>query len=468
MKRSLKTLLLLLVIASLVVSVFACGGKKAPTGGDEGDEGTGAEEAFVDIYTDKWKGEKITISFNFLPTDEELDQQEAEGKLDIQVQRRFLKRFRQEFEEATGTTIVNRPVPAGEDYSTKMLAEIAAGVGPDIINFWPASKPSYMLKNILVPLSDYIDFTKPVYADSTYVSKALTDYYTWLGKIYAINKDIHSAFLYYNKERFENLGLEDPVSLWKKDQWTWDKFFEYGVAVTQDTNGDGSPDEWGFASWFYNNGFITSNGVEYVTYDEQGLPRFAVDEKYVRAREAADEMVSKYKMCPPVWWDPVPMQRMWNGETSMCYWIAAAAPDFNREMGEKVGIVCFPRGPDLPLDKKSRDQAETVGMGVTGCSKNPDLAALYLEWVFLDEEYVNTTLKDEYVKRYGSEEMYDYVKQWTANAAQLEYSGFGQGFVDAMNNVVNKPAEGTWMQAIEANRAACQAALDDFIISGGN
>ncbi len=463
MARLAKRLLLLLLVAAMVVSAFACGGSKKPAGGEEGKTTEEELDKGLDLYNEKWKGKTITITIN--PGDEELSKQWADGTFDLQVQRGFVKEYRKEFEDATGCTIINRPTPAGEDMTQRIITEISAGMGPDIFLNWTSAKPSFMVKNLIVPLSDYIDFNKPVYQDEKYISHQVRDYFSFAGKIWGINKPMPSCVLWYNKEKFEELGLEDPLELWKRGQWNWDKFWEVGTALTQDKNGDGNPDQWAYCTWKYNDSFIYSNGVEYVTYDELGLPRFALDEKYITARQAAEDAINKYKIVPSVWWDPPPQSRFENGEVCMHYWLTNQVRDAKRVMGaEKVGIVPFPRGPDLPPNVKSRDQAETLAFFVSSTCKDPDLAALYLEWVMLDEEGWRIRKERLINDFYGSEELYNLGMEWAANAVQLDYSGFGQGFVDAINKILNKPDDQTWMQAIEANRAACQQALNDAII----
>lgn len=49
----------------------------------------------------------------------------------------------------------------------------------------------------------------------------------------------------YNRDMVKAAGLEDPNSLQKKGQWTFDKMREYAKKLTKDTNGDGTVDVWG-------------------------------------------------------------------------------------------------------------------------------------------------------------------------------------------------------------------------------
>lgn len=55
-------------------------------------------------------------------------------------------------------------------------------------------------------------------------------------------------FLGYNADMLDSLGLERPEELAKKGEWTWDKFAEYMKVCTQDTDGDGNTDIYGYGS----------------------------------------------------------------------------------------------------------------------------------------------------------------------------------------------------------------------------
>ena len=69
--------------------------------------------------------------------------------------------------------------------------------------------------------------------------------------------------LAYNKQMLDEAGLEDPNALYEKGEWTWDKWREYMLALTQDTDGDGVTDVYGYgAAWtvLFTN-LLMSNGT---------------------------------------------------------------------------------------------------------------------------------------------------------------------------------------------------------------
>ena len=76
----------------------------------------------------------------------------------------------------------------------------------------------------------------------------------------------------YNKDLIEAAGLEDPYVLWQAGRWTYDALEEYGIALTQDTDGDGVIDQWGIGDLpnpaaVYR--FLPSNGAELAKQNEE-------------------------------------------------------------------------------------------------------------------------------------------------------------------------------------------------------
>ena len=80
-------------------------------------------------------------------------------------------------------------------------------------------------------------------------------------------------YLGYNKTMIEALGLEDPQELYNKGEWTWDKFSEFAKTATQDTDGDGNIDTYGYAGVFTDliNGLVMNNGGSIAMQANEGL-----------------------------------------------------------------------------------------------------------------------------------------------------------------------------------------------------
>ena len=73
----------------------------------------------------------------------------------------------------------------------------------------------------------------------------------------------NTYMLAYNKQILDDAGLEYPEDLYERGEWTWDKWREYMITLTQDTNGDGVIDQYGWGSrWdFLVYQLLLSNGT---------------------------------------------------------------------------------------------------------------------------------------------------------------------------------------------------------------
>ncbi len=83
----------------------------------------------------------------------------------------------------------------------------------------------------------------------------------------------NTYMLAYNKQMLDEAGLEDPNALYEKGEWTWDKWREYMLALTQDTDGDGVIDVYGYGSrWdFLVYNLLMSNGTSIASSDTENL-----------------------------------------------------------------------------------------------------------------------------------------------------------------------------------------------------
>ncbi len=83
----------------------------------------------------------------------------------------------------------------------------------------------------------------------------------------------NTYMLAYNKQMLDDAGLEDPNELYARGEWTWDKWREYLLALTQDTDGDGVTDVYGYGSrWdFLVYNLLMSNGTGIAMGPEETL-----------------------------------------------------------------------------------------------------------------------------------------------------------------------------------------------------
>lgn len=102
---------------------------------------------------------------------------------------------------------------------------------------------------------------------------------SYLFKVVSLSDQLGGSPLGFNMDMINEAGLENPQDLWDRGEWTWDKFEEYCVALTKDTNGDGVTDVYGYGGWWTtmlsnlmmsNNASIASSKTETLSSPETG------------------------------------------------------------------------------------------------------------------------------------------------------------------------------------------------------
>ncbi|MBR1470398.1 MAG: extracellular solute-binding protein [Lachnospiraceae bacterium] len=101
----------------------------------------------------------------------------------------------------------------------------------------------------------------------------------------------------FNMQMLEENGLEDPRELYARGEWTWDKFMEYCKVLTQDTDGDGQTDQYGYCG-FANDTFgqlLMSNGAAVAGGTTETLSSQATGE----VLDFMNKMYNVEKVCYP-------------------------------------------------------------------------------------------------------------------------------------------------------------------------
>jgi multiple sugar transport system substrate-binding protein len=131
------------------------------------------------------------------------------------------------------------------DFSQKITTEIAGGTAPDLWFQENAVILGYGKRGVAEDLTPYItkDINKDDYVSTLFAGKDPN------GKIWGIPHGINPIALAYNKKVFTDAGVPFPTN-----DWTYTDLINTAKKLTKDTNGDGTPDIWGFM----NSGTITT------------------------------------------------------------------------------------------------------------------------------------------------------------------------------------------------------------------
>jgi multiple sugar transport system substrate-binding protein len=157
-------------------------------------------------------------------------------------------------------TVTLTHIPSQGDYRARLATDFAAGTPPDVslMNFRRIG--AFVAADQLEPLGPYLNESDLISPEAFY--PVTLEAFTWDGELMCIPQNISSLVVYYNRDLFNAAGVPEPA-----DDWTWDDFVETAKALTQDTDGDGTIDQYGLgveASLFRLAPFVWQNSGELV------------------------------------------------------------------------------------------------------------------------------------------------------------------------------------------------------------
>lgn len=117
---------------------------------------------------------------------------------------------------------------------TKFMTDVAAGVADDIVWNFESGIGALMSTGHLEDISAIRDDSDYNYAD---IYPSLTALCEMDGKVYGIPMTGGARVMYYNKDIFAAAGLDDPLVLLEKGEWTWDNVFKMAVRMTDKSKG---------------------------------------------------------------------------------------------------------------------------------------------------------------------------------------------------------------------------------------
>ena len=156
--------------------------------------------------------------------------------------RDFIEKKAAEFTKQHPDITINLHDDPHGDYEVKLLAAIAAGNPPDIVNVLDYLFPLYAGRNILAEVDNAAFGVDSVEAlNALYQPQALSGL-TINGKVYGVPEEFNTLALFINKAHFEEAGLDAEADAPK----TWDELFAIAEKLTAE---DGS--RLGF-NWVWN------------------------------------------------------------------------------------------------------------------------------------------------------------------------------------------------------------------------
>lgn len=148
--------------------------------------------------------------------------------------------------------------------ASKLAVWQKSGQSPDCIYVKPEeSWPLLINNNLLEPIDEYIDIDSAFWGSA----KGSMDRLKVNGHYYMMVSQIEKyGEVIYKKDLFTSRGMEDPIDLFYKDQWTWEKMDEYAKKLTRINASDPTKSTYGLYV-AYGEPFIGTVGKDFISYD---------------------------------------------------------------------------------------------------------------------------------------------------------------------------------------------------------
>lgn len=176
-----------------------------------------------------------------------------------------------------------------EDYSEWLAEEMMKGTSPDVFfvvsEYFNDFAEAGVLKDLTPLIAEDTEFSSEKYYISAYEDGA------YEGTQYALPYECAPKLMFVNKSILTAEGIAMPNS-----DWTWEDFYQICQAVTKDTDGDGTINQFGTVGYTWEDAF-DSNGV--CLFDDRGTECYLTDSKVAAAIlfiERMEELNSGYSV----------------------------------------------------------------------------------------------------------------------------------------------------------------------------
>ncbi|MGV3617619.1 MAG: ABC transporter substrate-binding protein [Fimbriimonas sp.] len=142
-----------------------------------------------------------------------------------------------EFNKANPDVRVKMQIVPWVTYYDKVTLGLASQDAPDVFVLHGHRVPEYATHGALAPMDALL--TESGMGPKDFVPLAWQAG-QWQGKRYGLPLDCHPLGMYYNVALFRKAGIAKPPT-------NQAEFLDAAKRLTKDTNGDGKPDQWGFA-----------------------------------------------------------------------------------------------------------------------------------------------------------------------------------------------------------------------------
>jgi len=316
--------------------------------------------------------------------------------------------------------------PDPEDLAAKMAADMQAGTAPDVFQGCCTHFPSWAQAGYTLDLRPYVQAdldraTIEEWDPAQYSALSSRD-----GQQFGLPKYHGALALYYNKDLFDEYGVDYPDGTWDHDD-----YLEAMRRLTHDRDGDGQTDLWGSmldVSWDRIQMHVNGWGGHFVDPDDPARclmsePEAMAAQQWIHSRMWDDRVMATSLNVQNVW----TRKAFADGRIAMVEDGSWALKDILTEADFRIGVAPFPAGPVRRVTL-----ATTDGFGIYAGTRHPD-AAWELVKFLIGKEYGRAMARASFLQPARAslvDEWVDFVRaEFPEKAKDTDIAAFADGHI---------------------------------------
>ena len=258
------------------------------------------------------------------------------------------------------------------DCGMKLQAMVLAGTSPDVYKLRIGDLTTLLFNNLWSDVTNDFDWSNRNWRDLDYFMK----YVTLNGKILAAPEVNANYMIWFNKNLFAEYGLENPLELWEKGEWTKDNFDTICRKLTIKEGGNTAIYGFGFDHrWFYD--VFAMYDTNFAKFDGNTYSSNMDDPKIADAFAYITQMNSVEKL-----WCSMDKANAYfaSGKLAMLYygnWLAGSDPFRSMNFDGKIDFVPVPENTATGLGPRQDYYVE--GHAIPIGAKNREGAKAFIE-----------------------------------------------------------------------------------------
>jgi hypothetical protein len=237
--------------------------------------------------------------------------------------------------------------------------------------------------------------------------------------------------LAFNRDLIRAAGLPNPQDLYDRNEWTWEKWREYLIALTRDRDGDDTIDVYGFSGyWTYlltNLLFSNNTGIA------PGAAEKLSSSTTLEVLQFINTLYNVDKTARP--WDRSNWEinnRLY-AEGLSGFWIGADwifSEQGGGELPFEIGVVPWPRGPNGSFEENRHSQPQGNWYFIPRGVENPRLVYdVIFDWVNWYEEKPELGADNGWSRNmFMTERNFDYADMMASKPGFDIWDSLGTGF----------------------------------------